>query len=64
MPVSSHSRIKMPNNVCLISKPVYCLIEEEEEEDEEDADQEDGKEGRKAGRKGRNTIVSFTVSHV
>ena len=58
----------MPNNVCLISKPVYCLLEEEEEDDEEDADQEDGKEGRKAGRKGgrkgRNTIVSFTVSHV
>lgn len=61
--MSSHSRIKMPNNVCLISKPVYCLLEKEEE-DEEDADQEDGKEGRKAGRKGRNTIVSFTVSHV
>lgn len=46
LPVSSHSRMKISNNICLITKPEYCLLKEDYEK-EEDEDQEDGKAGRK-----------------
>lgn len=51
----------MPNNVCVISKPVYCLLKEEEEK-EGDENREGGKEGREGGRTG--TLLCFTVLHV
>ena len=43
----------MPNNVCVISKPVYCLLKEEEEK-EGDENREGGKEGREGGRTGKS----------
>lgn len=46
----------MPNNVCVISKPVYCLLKEEEEK-EGDENREGGKEGREGGREDGNPIM-------
>lgn len=51
LPVSSHSRRKTSNNICLISKPEYCLLKEDYEK-EQDEDQEDGKEGRQESGEG------------
>lgn len=70
--MSAHSRNKMPNNVCLISKPVYCLLKEEDEEDQDDG-KEGGREGgkererkerRTEGRKKESTIFNYIVLRV